>query len=190
LTEALLEHPNPYKPLLPLLHQSSNPEDPIPLLASTFLASLLSYALSNPSKQSSDIDSALSKLYTYLSSLAKSTDSGFQDIAVQAYSSLLRMKQSRELFWQQKSETVEPLVDILRAAIGLGKDGDSSSTLWSGGTSIRNPTDAVLSGGVGLQLLYHVLLVLWQLSFEGAMVGDGLEESVFFFPTSTSIPFS
>lgn len=64
-----------------------------------------------------------------------------------------------------------PLIDILRAAV-LGKDNDS--TLWSGATSIR--TDAGLGGGVGLQLLYHVLLVLWQLSFEGELVGDDLEK--------------
>jgi len=27
-----------------------------------------------------------------------------------------------------------------------------------------------------LQLLYHVLLVLWQLSFEGATIGESFDE--------------
>jgi len=33
-----------------------------------------------------------------------------------------------------------------------------------------------VAGGVGIQLLYRVLLVIWQLSFEGELVGDGLQE--------------
>lgn len=69
---------------------------------------------------------------------------------------------------------MEPLVYILRAAAGVS-NGDSASTLWSGGASIRS-VEGSLAGGVGLQLLYHVLLVLWQLSFEGAEIGDGLNE--------------
>lgn len=69
---------------------------------------------------------------------------------------------------------MKPLVDILRAAVGADKDTDS--TLFSGGISIRSATEAGLSGGVGLQLLYHVLLTIWQLSFEGSLVGKGLEE--------------
>lgn len=66
------------------------------------------------------------------------------------------------------------MIDILKAAAGNGKDSDS--TLMSGG-SIRSMTaDMSLGGGVGIQLLYHVLLVIWQLSFEGKMVGKGLDE--------------
>ena len=67
---------------------------------------------------------------------------------------------------------MNPLMDILRAAVGAGKDSDS--TMLSGSTSIRG-IDGGLSGGVGLQLLYHVLLAVWQLSFEGSLVGTGLE---------------
>ena len=63
-------------------------------------------------------------------------------------------------------------MDILRAAVGAGKDNDS--TIMSGAASIRS-ADAGLSGGVSLQLLYHVLLAIWQLSFEGSLVGKGLE---------------
>jgi V-type H+-transporting ATPase subunit H len=127
-------------------------------------------------KGTSATDKALPKLLSYLSTLAKSSDGGLQDIAVLEYSTLLRGKKSRELFWQQRSETVAPLIEILRTAIGVGSNGDSASTLWSGAASIRSGMDGSLGGNVGLQLLYHVLLVIWQLSFESATVGDGLEE--------------
>jgi V-type H+-transporting ATPase subunit H len=123
-------------------------------------------------------DKALPRLLSYLSTLAKSSDGGLQDIAVLEYSALLRGKKSRELFWQQRSETVGPLVEILKTAAGVGSNGDSASTLWSGATSIRSGTEGSVGGGVGLQLLYHVLLVIWQLSFESATVGDGLDEYV------------
>lgn len=112
------------------------------------------------------------KLYSYFSKLAKNQDSGLQDIGVQGYSTLLRSKTSRELFWKQRYDTINPLMDTLRAAAGAVKDSDS--TLWSGATSIRG-ADASIGGGVGLQLLYHVLLVIWQLSFEGKLVGEELE---------------
>ncbi len=42
--------------------------------------------------------------------------------------------------------------------------------------------EGYISGGVGLQLLYHVLLVLWQLSFEGAEIGHGLDRFVQYHP--------
>ena len=127
-------------------------------------------------KLSKSAEEAMRKLFSYLSTLTKLQDGGLQDIAVLEYSAMLRGKKSRELFWKQREETVAPLVDILRAAAGVS-NGDSASTLWSGATSIRS-AEASLGGGVGLQLLYHVLLVLWQLSFEGATIGDGLEEYV------------
>lgn len=123
-------------------------------------------------KQSPAIDEALLKLYGYVSKLAKSSDAGLQDIAVQEYSALLRTKKARELFWKQRKETVTPLVDILHSATD-GKD--SASTLRSN-SSIRSGTESGVGAGVGLQLLYHVLLVIWQLSFEGRLVGKGLDE--------------
>ncbi|KAF2804823.1 vacuolar ATP synthase-like protein subunit H [Mytilinidion resinicola] len=173
-TATLAKHPAPFQPFLPLLKASTNPEDALPLLTSAVLASLLGYALTLPSKDSTQIDEALPKLYSYLSALAKSSDAGLQDIAVQEYSAVLRTKKSREIFWKQREETLNPLVDILRAAAGAGKDTDS--TLWSGGASVRSAPEGGLAGGVGLQLLYHVLLVIWQLSFEGTLVGDGLHD--------------
>ena len=173
LAKALSEHPNPYSSFLPLLTQSSDPESPIPLLTSTVLASMISGAPRLSDKESA----ALPKLFSYLSNLTKSTDGGLQDIAVLEYSALLRSKTSRELFWEQRSETVGPLVEILTSAAGVS-NGDSASTLWSGGASMRSGQEGALGGGVGLQLLYHVLLVLWQLSFESATFGEGLERYV------------
>ena len=119
-------------------------------------------------------EAALPRLFSYLSTLTKLSDGGLQDIAVLEYSTLLRGKKSRELFWDQRKETIGPLIDILKAAAGVGSNGDSS-TLWSGAASVRS-VEGSLGGGVGLQLLYHVLLVLWQLSFEGATIGEGLDE--------------
>ncbi|KAI9851987.1 MAG: V-type proton ATPase subunit H [Vezdaea acicularis] len=177
LTSSLLSHPKPYKPFLPLLTQSSNPEEAIPLLTSSLLASLISSSLLASPKTKPDTERAISKLYTYLSGLARSADSGLQDIAVQEYSAILRTRRAREIFWNQREDTITPLIDILRAAAGVGRNGDES-TLWSSGSSssLRSVTEVSMGGGVGLQLLYHVLLVLWQLSFAGDLVGEGLEE--------------
>ncbi|KAF2706830.1 vacuolar ATP synthase subunit H [Pleomassaria siparia CBS 279.74] len=171
LTSALAQHPEPFKPFLPLLKASPNVEETIPLLTSSVLSRILSHALIQPSKSTSQTKEALAQIYTYLSSLSKSSDAGLQDIAVQEYSAVLRTKESRHVFWKQREETLDPLFRILRAASGVDKD-TGSSQLWSGASSIRSTNE----GGVGLQLLYHVLLVVWQLSFEGELVGDGLQD--------------
>jgi len=66
-------------------------------------------------------------------------------------------------------------MEILRAGAGAGKD--TNSTLWSEGASTtRTNFDTGIAGGVGIQLLYRCLLVIWQLSFDGELVGEGLEE--------------
>ncbi|RFU35929.1 hypothetical protein B7463_g321, partial [Scytalidium lignicola] len=171
LSKALSEHPNPFKSFIPLLAQPTSPEDTIPLLTSTVLTTLIA---ASPSS-SIQTKSALPKLYSYLSLLAKSTDGGLQDIAVLQYSALLRGKESRQIFWAQRNETVVPLIDILKAASNVNTNGDSASTLFSGSSTPRGGPEGSLGGGVGLQLLYHVLLVIWQLSFEGVVVGEGLE---------------
>ncbi len=122
------------------------------------------------------VDKALPLIFSYLSALTKNSDAGLQDIGVQEYSALLYGRVTRQQFWNQRSETVAPLVDILRAAAGVGSSA-SSADLWSGTTATaRSGFEGSLSGGVGLQLLYHVLLVLWQLSFEAGEVGDDLNE--------------
>jgi V-type H+-transporting ATPase subunit H len=136
---------------------------------------LIAISLTSSSKPVARDDEALPQLYSYLSKLVKNQDSGLQDIGVQLLSELLRTTRAKELFWKQKQDTVDPLFDILRKAAGAAKDNDS--TLWSGATSIRS-SDTRFGGGVSLQLMYHVLLVIWQLSFEGEMVGNGLEKYV------------
>ncbi|KAK0935075.1 H(+)-transporting V1 sector ATPase subunit H [Friedmanniomyces endolithicus] len=175
LVESLVKHPHPYKPLLPLLKQSNNAEDPIPLLTSAVLSSLLSRALVAQPKSTPEIDEALPKVYSYIAALSNTSDSNLQDIAVQEYSALLRTLKSRQQFWEQRKETLSPLVDILRNATG-GRDSDS--TLYNGGSSgsVRSAESSKMGGGVGLQLLYHILMVIWQLSFEGRLVGKGLDE--------------
>ena len=177
----LLDHPDPYKPFLPLLTYSNNPEEPIPLLTSSVLSSLIAAAQIKYPKSTPKTDEALPRLYKYLAGLTKSNDSGLQDIAVQAYSAVLRTTKSRELFWNQKKETITPLIGILRSAAGADKG--SSSSLWSGSTTIRSGEGAI-GGGIGIQLLYHVLLAIWQLSFASASIGEQLNE----YGSDTSIP--
>lgn len=137
------------------------------------LTVLISNVQAKYPKSTPATDDALPKLYSYLARLTKSHDGGLQDIAVQEHSTLLRTKKSRELFWDQRDETVSPLMDILRAAAGTNKETDS--TLRSG-ASVRSIAEVGLSGGVGLQLLYHVLLTLWQLSFAGALIAKQFQE--------------
>lgn len=179
---------HPYRPFLPLLKQSNNPEDPIPLLTSSVLSSLLSHGLTAQPKSTGEIDEALPKLYSYIAELAKTSDSNLQDIAVQEYSALLRTSKSRQQFWKQRKETLGPLIDVLSSATG-GRDTDS--TAYNGtstGTSIRSLADSNLKiSGVGLQLLYHILMVLWQLSFEGRLVGRGLDEEHDIIPLYTQL---
>lgn len=153
--------------------RSNASEDPTPLLTSHALTSLMARAHddSAPTRQ------ALPVLLTYLAVLAKNSDAGLQDIAVQEYSVLLFSHDSRIQFWEQRSETVAPLVAILRTAAGIENGGDSSASLWNGNASVRTTGfEGFLGGGVGLQLLYHVLLVVWQMSFESATIGDDLNE--------------
>lgn len=81
-----------------------------------------------------------------------------QDVAVQSYVSLLRSSYARTTFWSTGDEGLAPIIAILRAAAG-GK-GDS------GRGGAPSGVENLIQGGVGLQLLYHVLLVAWELTFE------------------------
>lgn len=132
----------------------------------------MSTSLVGSSKPTARDDEALPKLYSYLSTLTNNQDSGLQDIGVQEFSALLRNQRARQIFWSQRSETVDPLLEILRAAAGTKDNG--SSTLASTSRAI----EPGLAGGVGLQLLYRVLLVVWQLSFEGSLIGSDLQAYV------------
>lgn len=152
---------------------------------------MLSRALVVQPKSTPEIDAALPKLYSYIASLANTSDSNLQDIAVQEYSALLRTTKSRRQFWEQRKETLIPLMDVLRSATG-GKD--TESTLYNGASSsgstarsMQTESNIKLGGGVGLQLLYHVLLVIWQLSFEGRTVGKGLDEDHDIIPLYTQL---
>lgn len=170
--KSLFKTQDPYQHFLPLLN-NHNPEDAIPLLTSHALTKLMALARD----ESHATHQALPMILTYLSGLAKSSDAGLQDIAVQEYSSLLFGHTSRDLFWKQRSETIAPLVQILQTAAGIGRGENTSANLWSGNTSTRSTGfEGSLGGGVGLQLLYHVLLVMWQISFEAEDIGDELNE--------------
>lgn len=173
LSKAILRTGDPYRHFLPLLAHSTNTEDPIPLLTSTVLVSLTA---GSRDESPTTVDKALPVIFSYLSSLTKNPDAGLQDIGVQEYSSLLYGRAPRRQFWKQRSETVTPLIEILRAAAGVGNN-DASASLWSGTTGTnRSGLEGSLGGGIGLQLLYRVLLVMWQLSFEAAEIGDDLNE--------------
>jgi V-type H+-transporting ATPase subunit H len=173
LSKSLLQTGDPYRHFLPLLAHSNNSEDPIPLLTSIVLTKLMA---SSGDESSATVNRALPMILSYLSTLTKNSDAGLQDIGVQEYSTLLYGKSPRQVFWDHRSETVAPLVQILRAAAGVA-NGDASAALWSGATAVRSTGfEGSLGGGVGLQLLYHVLLVMWQLSFEAADIGDDIDE--------------
>ncbi|KAK4226909.1 V-type proton ATPase subunit H [Podospora fimiseda] len=173
LSKALLKNGDPYRHFLPLLGKSTQLDDPIPLLTSTVLVSLMA---GSRDESTATVDKALPLIFSYLSSLTKNADAGLQDIGVQEYSSLLYGTATRQQFWTQRDETVGPLIDILRAAAGITKD-NSAASLLSGSTNVaRSGFEGSLGGGVGLQLLYHVLLVMWQLSFEAAEVGTALNK--------------
>jgi V-type H+-transporting ATPase subunit H len=173
LSKAFLKSADPYSHFLLLLAHSSNPEDTISLLTATVLVSLMA---NSKDESPATVEKALPMILTYLSGLTKSPDAGLQDIGVQEYSSLLYSRENRHQFWAQRSETVAPLVKILQSAAGVAGESTSAS-LWSGTTAARSGgTEASIGGGVGLQLLYHVLLVMWQLSFEAEEIGDDLNE--------------
>ncbi|TGJ88222.1 hypothetical protein E0Z10_g541 [Xylaria hypoxylon] len=171
LAKALYQDSNLYRYFTPLLGHSNNLEPHVPLLTSTVLATLMADA----QDVSPATEQFLPLILSYLCSLTKnSNDAGLQDIAVMEYSSLLYSQINRQLFWKQRSETTAPLIDILRKAAGFGAE--SSASLWSGNTAPRSGGFEGLSGGVGIQLLYHVLLVLWQLSFESEDIGDDMND--------------
>lgn len=158
---AALQLPSPFDHLITLLQTQ---DDTIPLLASRILTVLFSAALGSsssiarpPAKTVEQAKEALPLIFKYFADFSKNADASLQDLAIQSYVALLRSPYARVTFWQLADETVKPLVDILQAAsAGTGRLGGVGAT---GGTGIAQ-------GGVGLQLLYHVLLVIWELSFE------------------------
>jgi V-type H+-transporting ATPase subunit H len=147
--------PKPFDLLLSLL---DNAAAPIPLLSSAVLTTMISTSLAANSKAWDSVKDALPKLYRYLSTVSKSQDL-LQDLAIQSYTSLLRAPYARTTFWEMKEETVNPLFGILESAAGGNGNGAGGERSTLGGSGI-------VQGGVPLQLLYHVLLVIWQMTFD------------------------
>lgn len=142
-----------------MLSLLSHTDEATPLLSSSVLTTILTASLRASNKATPDARAALPELYRFLAGLTKSSDVHLQDIAIQSYVSLLRSSYARTTFWELEGETVAPIVKILETAGGQnGNSNDRSGAL--GG----NP--AAAQGNVGLQLLYHVLLVIWELTFE------------------------
>ncbi|CUS14043.1 unnamed protein product [Tuber aestivum] len=166
-TDSLLSLPMPFAHLLSLL---SHTDESTPLLSASVLTTLLTAYLKSSVKPSADARNALPKLYHFFAGLTKSSDGHLQDIAIQSYVSLLRSTFARAIFWDMEEETVAPIVRILETAAAGNGGGSDRVTGVTGGTGI-------VQGGVGLQLLYHVLLVIWELTFE-ELVAEGINPYV------------
>lgn len=151
--DALLALPKPFDLLLSLLGGTPSEPDIIPILSAAILTTLITAVLSASSKVSPAVKDALPKLYRYLSTASKSSEHQHQDVAIKAYVALLRTPYARSTFWEMRDETVVPLAHTLESAAG-------------GSGSPGSSTGGIVQGGVPLQLLYHVLLVIWQLTFD------------------------
>jgi V-type H+-transporting ATPase subunit H len=160
----LLALPRPFELLLSLLEGASDPV--IPVLASAILTPLLATALQiSPSNPSPAVQDALPKFYRYLARVIReSQERDQQDLAVQRYVSLLRTPYARETFWDMKEETMEPLARLIEETAG----GSASSS--SGGGNAN--TSGIVQGGVPLQLVYHVLLAVWELTFDDIVAAE------------------
>ena len=153
------------KPFALLLAQLQDTEAPIPLLARAVLTPLLAAALGK-GKVNEDARQALTKFCERLAEVTKSADQNEQDLAIQAYVALLRSTVAKDTFWEMREEAISPLVRILeQSARGSGGAGSVDRGSAAGNAN-------VVQGGVPLQLLYHVLLVVWELSFEEDVAED------------------
>ncbi|EGX49944.1 hypothetical protein AOL_s00076g585 [Orbilia oligospora ATCC 24927] len=173
----LTSHSDPYSHLMTLLDHT---DAPIPIISSYLLTTLISSSLSksrtdNPTKQ------ALPTLFKYLATISSSSESNLQDLAVQSYVLLLRNSYSRNTFWEMGDETMKGLTEVIETAAAGSKgsrttdvgvvniaSGISSAVplLSTGSSSVPAAAAPLKQGGVNLQLLYHVLVAIWQLSFE------------------------
>ncbi|KAK6542071.1 H(+)-transporting V1 sector ATPase subunit H [Orbilia ellipsospora] len=186
----LVSHKDPYSHLITLLDHG---DDPIPVITSNLLTTLISTSLYK-SKVDKPTEQALPTLFKYLATVSSSSESTHQDLAVQSYVLLLRNTHSRLTFWEMGDETIRGLTNVVETAaagskgtrttdVGLSSGVGSSSAaapsvsattaLLSGGVSAANTN--LKQGGVNLQLLYHVLLAIWELSFE-TVIAEELDE--------------
>jgi V-type H+-transporting ATPase subunit H len=169
--DSLLALEQPFDLLLALL---DNTRDPIPVLSAAISTTLITVSLAsstNPKNLDPRVKDALPRFYRYLAGVSKSAaDHQQQDLAIQSIVALLRSLHGKRAFWELQDVTVQPLVETLEAAAKgtAGSHSGSSdsiaptSNIAIGASSIM----VIVQGGVPLQLLYHVLLVIWQLTFE------------------------
>ncbi|KAF3186994.1 H(+)-transporting V1 sector ATPase subunit H [Orbilia oligospora] len=173
----LTSHSDPYSHLMTLLDHT---DAPIPIISSYLLTTLISSSLSksrtdNPTKQ------ALPTLFKYLATISSSSESNLQDLAVQSYVLLLRNSYSRNTFWEMGDETMRGLTGVIETAAAGSKGSRTTDVgvvgvtsgipsavplLSTGSSSVPAAAAPLKQGGVNLQLLYHVLVAIWQLSFE------------------------
>ncbi|EPS42783.1 hypothetical protein H072_3111 [Dactylellina haptotyla CBS 200.50] len=175
---SLSSHPDPYSHLITLLDHG---DDPIPIITSNLLTTLISCSL-HKSKVDKPTEQTLPTLFKYLATVSSSSEATHQDLAVQSYVMLLRNTHSRLTFWDMGDETMRGLANVIETA-AAGSKGKATADVELGGTaaassSSASATTALLSstvsaantnlkqGGVNLQLLYHVLVAIWELSFE------------------------
>ena len=149
------------------------------------------------SKLDKPTEQTLPTLFKYLATIASSSESTHQDLAVQSYVLLLRNSHSRLTFWEMGDETIKILTNVVETAaagskgkgttdVGLGGAGagsaPSTSSAVSATTALLSSSASAAStnlkqGGVNLQLLYHVLVAIWELSFE-EVIAEELDEYV------------
>lgn len=174
-----MELPRPFTLLLSLLKT----DDPIPWLSCSILTTLFTTALS-AKKFMDNVQRELPEFNRYLATLAKAPDHHLADLAIQSYVALLRTASARTAFWEQKEETLEPVINILKtSASGSGSSSDRASMT---GTTSTIGGSGLVQGGVPLQLLYHILLVTWELSFDGE-IAEEMDEKYDVIPPLTDI---
>ncbi|KAK6353846.1 H(+)-transporting V1 sector ATPase subunit H [Orbilia blumenaviensis] len=195
---ALNKHQDPYTHLMTLLDHT---DAPIPIITSSLLTTLISASLLLPSSSRTEkpVKQALPTLFKYLATISSSSSSSasssesaewnLQDLAVQNYVLLLRNSFARMTFWQMGDETMRGLTGVVETAAAGSKgsrttdvgsvantsSSSASTSLLSGASSSGAGGAGLKQGGVNLQLLYHVLVAIWQLSFEEE-IADELDE--------------
>ncbi|EWC44333.1 hypothetical protein DRE_01159 [Drechslerella stenobrocha 248] len=170
---ALNSRQDPYSHLITLLDHG---DDPIPIIASSLLTTLISVSLAK-SKVDRPTQQTLPTLFKYLATICASSESNLQDLAVQSYVLLLRNSYSRMTFWEMGDETVRGLTGVVEtAAAGSKGKGTTDVGLTAGiSSSVAALGGDLRQGGVNLQLLYHVLVGIWALSFEET-IAEELDE--------------
>jgi V-type H+-transporting ATPase subunit H len=125
----------------------------------------LATSLSGSTKTNTGAKDALPRFYRYLAGASKLQERDQQDLAIQAYVALLRTPYARETFWDMKEETVAPLARLLEETAG-GTAGSDRASVATGTVS------GIVQGGVPLQLVYHVLLAVWELTFDDTVAEE------------------